>query len=85
MSFNGIPIDAWGNAVVLGRRVFMSALQDLHYIGDEINLVVQRNREILELKQPLLPARYLVARGLYEQPAPYFVVGGPLFNSITNL
>ena len=29
-----------------------------------------------EVRQPLLPTRYLVPRGLYDRPTPFFIVGG---------
>ena len=42
----------------------------------EVDVVVERDGKELTLKQTLLPTRFLVARGLYDQQPPFFIIGG---------
>ena len=41
-----------------------------------MDVVVERDGKELTLKQTLLPTRFLVARGLYDQQPPFFIIGG---------
>jgi len=80
---NGYSIDAFGSVSYRGHRVQMAALQDEFYVGDEVSLVVERDKVELELTQKLLPTRFLVKRGLYDQQTPFFIVGGLVFQQLT--
>jgi len=82
-SLNGYSIDAFGSVSYRGHRVQMAALQDEFYVGDKVSLVVERDKVELELTQKLLPTRFLVARGLYDQQTPFFIVGGLVFQQLT--
>lgn len=80
---NGVAIDAFGSVSYLGHRVQMGALQDKFYVGDDVDLVVERDGVELKLTQKLLPTRFLVSRGLYDQQTPFFIVGGIVFQQLS--
>lgn len=61
----------------------MAALQDKFFVGDEVDVVVERDGKELTLKQTLLPTRFLVARGLYDQQPPFFIIGGLVVQQLT--
>merc|ERR1719183_1615281 len=76
-------IDAFGSVSYLGHRVQMAALQDKFYVGDDVELLVERDGKELKLKQTLLPTRFLVSRGLYDQQTPFFIMGGLVFQQLS--
>jgi hypothetical protein len=81
---NGHSIDAFGGVAYLGHRVQRHAvLQGKFYVGDDVDLLVKRGREDIELTQKLLPTRFLVPRGFYDQQTPFFIVGGLVFQQLT--
>jgi hypothetical protein len=80
---NGYSIDAFANVSYLGHRLQMAALQDQFYVGDEVDLLVLRDGKELELTQKLLPTRFLVQRGLYDQQTPFFIMGGLVFQQLS--
>jgi hypothetical protein len=82
-AINGYDIDAFGSVSYLGHRVQMAALQDKFYVGDDVELRVYRDGKELTLKQTLLPTRFLVSRGLYDQQTPFFIMGGMVFQQLS--
>jgi hypothetical protein len=67
----------------LGHRVQMGALQDKFYVGDDVEVLVERDGKELKLTQELLPTRFLVSRGVYDQQTPFFIVGGLVFQQLS--
>jgi len=80
---NNYSIDNLGTVMYLGHRVEMAALLGEFFVGDELDLVVERDGLELELTQKLLPTRFLVPRGLHDQPTPFFIVGGLVFQKLS--
>jgi S1-C subfamily serine protease len=83
MQVSSYKVDNLGAVEFLGHRVAMSAVQDLHFLGDTVRLRVRRQGKDLELQQPLCPPTYLVPRSLYydnlTMSLDYFICGGLVF------
>jgi len=83
MQVSSYNVDNLGAVEFLGHRVALSAVQDLHFLGDTVRLRVRRQGKDLELQQPLCPPTHLVPRSLYYDSLTmrldYFICGGLVF------
>jgi len=83
MQVSSYDVDNMGAVKFLGHRVALSAVQDLHFLGDTVRLLVRRQGKDLELQQPLCPPTFLVPRSLYYDSLTaqldYFICGGLVF------
>jgi len=81
------PVDNFAAVELLGYRVALSAVQDLHYIGDEVQLQVRRDGQDLELRAALRSAIHLVPRSLYGESCgmstEFYICGGLVFVPLT--
>jgi len=87
MQVSSYKVDNLGAVEFLGHRVALSAVQDLHFLGDTVRLRVRRQGKDVELQQPLCPPTHLVPRSLYYDSLTmrldYFICGGLVFVPLT--
>lgn len=84
LGFNGLPLDNLGFCDFLGRRLHFAAARDMCKVGDRVALELWRAGQRLSVQHKLRPARHLVPRGQYDVRPAYLVVGGLVFQPLSN-
>lgn len=84
MSFNGFDLDELGFCSLLGRRLHFGAARDLCRVGTVVTMKVWRSQVEQTVQQVLQPARHLVPRGQFDVRPRFFMVGGLVFQPLSN-
>lgn len=84
MSFNGFDLDELGFCSLLGRRLHFGAARDLCRVGTTVTMKVWRSQVEQTVQQVLQPARHLVPRGQFDVRPRFFMVGGLVFQPLSN-
>eukprot|EP00434_Breviolum_minutum_P036406 symbB.v1.2.032253.t1/scaffold3727.1/size51393/6 len=84
LTFNGHHLDELGFSDLFGRRLHFGAARDLCHVGSEVQLDVWRDGQERTLAQVLRPAEHLVPRGQYDTRPRFFIVGGLVFQPLSN-
>lgn len=84
MTFNGHQLDELGFSDLFGRRLHFGAARDLCRVGSNVELEVWRDGNVQKVQQVLQPAQHLVPRGQYDTRPRFFIVGGLVFQPLSN-
>ncbi|CAK9084772.1 Protease Do-like 10 [Durusdinium trenchii] len=84
LTFNGHKLDELGFADLFGRRLHFGAARDLCRVGSAVEMEVWRGGARHMVQQVLRPAQHLVPRGQYDVRPRFFIVGGLVFQALSN-
>jgi S1-C subfamily serine protease len=84
LRIDSLPIA--NNGTVLYEKRFRTrydVVLSSYHVGDQMDVQVLRNGDILDLTMTLRPMQYLVPRSVYDHQPTYYICGGLVFQPLT--
>ena len=83
LEIDGVRIANDGTCRCFGIRVALNAVLHRRYLGESATIRLLRDGSELAVEVPLRRSAALVPRGQWDCPAPYYVLGGLVFQPLS--